>query len=165
MIFGILSDIIKTSQMKKILFFIAVISFSAKSVYAQTEQDKTEVTRALLDYIEGFYEGDTLKLSRSVSEGSVKYGYWKDDKSGKYAGEAMSHKEMMDYALNVKAKNRQAKPGTIKKTEIFEVQENVASGKVTAWWGIDYILLEKIDNKWMIRMVLWQGPIATIKNA
>jgi hypothetical protein len=39
----------------------------------------------------------------------------------------------------------------------------VASGKVTAWWGIDYILLEKINNKWMIRMVLWQGPIATIK--
>jgi hypothetical protein len=61
----------------------------------------------MLDYIEGFYEGDTVKLSRSVADYSVKYGYWKDDKTNKYAGEAMSHKEMMDYAVGIKAKNRQ----------------------------------------------------------
>jgi hypothetical protein len=150
--------------MKKILFLLALVIIAGKTT-AQTEQDKTEVTRAMLDYLEGFYEGDTAKLSRSVPEHSIKYGYWKDPKTSQYAGEAMTHKEMMDYAIIIKAKNRQPKPGTIKKTEIFEIQESVASGKVTAWWGIDYILLEKINNKWMIRMVLWQGPIATIKNA
>lgn len=147
--------------MKKIISIILV--FGWLSAGAQNEQERKEVTRAMLDYIEGFYEGDTLKLTRSVADGSVKYGYWKNSKSGKYEGEAMSHKEMIDYAVNVKAKNRQRPPETIRKAEILDIQEQVASGKVTAWWGIDYVLLEKINNKWMIRMVLWQGPIATIK--
>jgi hypothetical protein len=150
--------------MKKMILLLAIVFTSGKTM-AQTEQDKTDITRAMLDYLEGFYEGDTAKLSRSVAENSVKYGYWKDPKTAGYAGEAMTHKEMMEFAINVKAKSRQPKPGTIKKTEIFEIQESIASGKVTAWWGIDYILLEKINHKWMIRMVLWQGPIATIKNA
>jgi hypothetical protein len=149
--------------MKKFVLCIALFTMAAVKLTAQTEQDRKDVTRAMLDYIEGFYEGDTVKLARSVGEGSVKYGYWKNEKTSKYDGEAMSHKEMMDYAINVKAKNRQAKPETIRKTEIFDIQEQVASGKVTAWWGIDYVLLEKVNNKWMIRMVLWQGPIGTIK--
>ncbi len=145
-------------------FFITVCSMlSLTAIFAQSDQDRKEVERALLDYIEGFYEGDTLKLNRSVADSSVKYGYWKDVKAGKYIGEPMSRQQMTDYALNVKVKNRQRPAGTIKKTEIFEVQEQVASGKVTAWWGMDYVLLEKIHNKWMIRMVLWQGPIATVK--
>jgi hypothetical protein len=149
--------------MKKRVLITICCMLSLQAIFAQSEQDRKEVERAMLDYIEGFYEGDTLKLTRSVGEGSVKYGYWKDDKSGKYAGEPMSHKEMIDYAVNVKAKNRQRPATTIRKTEIFEVQEQIASGKVTAWWGIDYVLLEKINNKWMIRMVLWQGPIGTVK--
>ncbi|MBV9987867.1 MAG: nuclear transport factor 2 family protein [Chitinophagaceae bacterium] len=148
--------------MKKYLIVIFCL-FGAFRSWSQTAQDRKDVERAMLDYIEGFYEGDTAKLARSVADYSVKYGYWKDDKSGKYAGEAMSHKEMMDYAIGIKAKNRQRKLTPLEKTEIFEVQETIASGKVTAWWGIDYILLEKINNKWMIRMVLWQGPIATVK--
>jgi hypothetical protein len=151
--------------MKKIIGLCIVLIFLVNGSYAQTEQDKQDVTRAMLDYIEGFYEGDTMKLRRSVADSSVKYGYWKDAKSGKFAGEPMSHKEMMDYAIGIKAKNRQRKLTPLEKTQIFEIQESVASGKVTAWWGIDYILLEKINGKWMIRMVLWQGPIGTIKNA
>jgi hypothetical protein len=40
-----------------------------------------------------------------------------------------------------------------------KIQDQTASAKVTAWWGTDYILLENINDKWMIRMVLWQGPL------
>jgi hypothetical protein len=56
--------------MKKILFLLALMIIAGKTT-AQTEQDKTEVTRAMLDYLEGFYEGDTAKLSRSVPEHSI----------------------------------------------------------------------------------------------
>ena len=43
-----------------------------------------------------------------------------------------------------------------KEVIVFEVQDQTASGKVTAWWGTDYILLGKYDGKWMIRQVMWQ---------
>ena len=149
--------------MKNIMLIMVFFTLSAKTATAQTEQDRKEVTRAMLDYVEGFYEGDTAKIIRGISPQVAKYGYWKTEKTGVYAGEAMTYKEMIDYALGVKAKNRQRPATTIKKVELMEVQENVANGKVTAWWGIDYLLLEKVNNKWMIRMVLWQGPIGTIK--
>jgi hypothetical protein len=149
--------------MKKAFLIAAFFILSAKAIFAQTEQDKKEVERALLDYIEGFYEGDTVKLTRSIPPHFIKYGYWKDDKTAKYGGEGMSYQAMNNYANNVKARNRQQPPTAIKKVEVFDVQEQVASGKVTAWWGIDYILLEKTNGKWQIRNVLWQGPIATIK--
>jgi hypothetical protein len=126
---------------------------------AQSEQDQKAVQRAMLDYVEGFYEGDTAKIIRGISPAVVKYGYWKDAKTNVYAGEPMSYKEMIAFAARVKERNRQQPATAIKKTEIYEVQDQTASGKITAWWGTDYLLLEKVNDKWMIRAVLWQGPL------
>ena len=45
-----------------------------------------------------------------------------------------------------------------KKVEIFDILDQTASAKLTAWWGTDYLLLAKYDGRWMIPMVLWQSP-------
>ena len=45
-----------------------------------------------------------------------------------------------------------------KQVEIFEVLDQTANVKVTAWWGVDYLLMGKFDGKWMITHVLWQSP-------
>ncbi len=123
------------------------------------DADAKGVERALLDYIEGFYEGDTAKITRSILPEAHKYGYWKDEKTGKYAGEPMSFQEMIDYANGVKTRKRFPKPDAPKKVQLFEVQDQTASGKVTAWWGTDYILLGKYEGTWKIVQVLWQGPL------
>jgi Putative lumazine-binding len=145
--------------MKKCCIAFLAFLFSIHLANAQDEQEKAGVQRAMMDYIEGFYDGDSIKIIRSISPGVVKYGYWKNDKSGKYDGEAMSYQEMIQYSVNVKKKNHQQPATAIKKAEIFEIQDQTANGKVTAWWGTDYLLLEKINNQWMIRMILWQGPL------
>jgi len=145
--------------MKTILIVVLTSIVIPGALVAQTAEDKKGVERALLDYVEGFYEGDSSKIIRSTSPEVAKYGYWKDKKSGKYRGEPMSYQQMINYAVEVKTKNHQAKPNSIKRIEILEVQDQIACGKITAWWGFDYILLEKVNNKWMIRMVLWQGPL------
>jgi hypothetical protein len=124
-----------------------------------TSLDSIEVRLAMMDYIEGFYEGDSAKIIRSVSPEVTKYGYWKEKNATTYAGEPMTYQEMIDYAVRVAKNTKKAKIGTLEKVEIFDLQDQTASGKVTAWWGTDYILLEKVNNKWLIRMVLWQGPL------
>ena len=143
--------------MKFSLTLWSIFFITLSQTFSQTNQEK--INLALSDYIEGFYEGDTLKLIRSISLNVVKYGYWKDKKTNKYDGESMSYKQMIDYARDVKVKNQQAKAGSVRKLDTFEIQDQTASAKVTAWWGTDYILLEKVNDKWMIRMVLWQGPL------
>ncbi|MDX1943016.1 MAG: nuclear transport factor 2 family protein [Saprospiraceae bacterium] len=138
---------------------IIILFFTVCSISIMAQTDQAQVQSACMDYIEGFYEGDTSKIIRSIDAAVFKYGYWKDSKSNAYSGEPMSFQEMLDYANNVKAKKSFAKADAPKKVEIYEVQDQTAAAKVTAWWGTDYILLAKLNNKWMIRSVLWQGPL------
>ena len=51
-----------------------------------------------------------------------------------------------------------AKPDAPKKVEVLDIGNTIASAKVTAWWGIDYVLLSKQTDKWVIEQVLWEGP-------
>ena len=41
--------------------------------------------------------------------------------------------------------------------EIFEVLDQTASVKLTAFWGIDYMHLARYDGEWKIVQVLWQS--------
>jgi hypothetical protein len=122
---------------------------------------REQVRRAVLDYVEGFYEGDTTKLVRSIRPEVFKYGFWIPRDSARYHGERMPWSEFLAYANRVKANNRQAPATAPKQVEIYDVLDQTASAKLTASWGIDYLLLAKYDGRWMITHVLWQTPPRT----
>lgn len=123
-------------------------------------QEKEKVERACLDYIEGFYEGDTTKLVNCLKPALFKFGYWKNKDSGKYetAGQ-MTYQQAIDYAKRVLEKKNFAKSDAPKKVEVLDIMNSIAAAKVTAWWGVDYILLAKKGDKWIIEQVLWEGPL------
>ncbi len=124
---------------------------------AQSNQD--EVTNAVRDYVDAFYYGDTTKIHKSIAPNVIKYGYYIPRGKTIYEGEPMSFKEMIDYALGIKKRGPSADVEKFpKKIEVFDVQDQTASAKLTAWWGTDYILLARLNNKWMITHVLWQSP-------
>lgn len=123
-------------------------------------QEKAKVERACLNYIEGFYEGDTSKLIAALKPSLYKIGYWKNKNTGVYDFDGqMTFKEALDYAKNVMTRKNFAKPDAPKKVEVLDLGSSIASAKVTAWWGIDYILLSKQGDKWIIEQVLWEGPL------
>jgi hypothetical protein len=128
------------------------------SLYSQDE--RSAVTKACLDYIEGFYEGDTAKLARSLNSSLYKFGYFKNNSTGKYEPEGnMSYKDAIDYAKTVLAKKQFAREGSPKKVEVLDIMNSIASAKVTAWWGVDYLLLAKHGDAWKIDQVIWEGPL------
>lgn len=146
--------------MKKKLTILLMLMTAV--TFAQTT-DTENIRRAALDYIEGFYLGDTVMLKRSLAANMYKYGYWLDKKTGKYGGEQMTFREAVEYARDVMAKKRFPKADAPKNVVVLDQEEQVAVAKVTAWWGIDYLLMAKHDGKWMIEQILWQGPIETVK--
>ena len=75
----------------------------------------------------------------------------------------MTYKQAIAYAKNVQAKKNFAKADAPRKVEILDALDQIAAAKVTAWWGVDYILLSKRDDKWIIEQVLWEGPLTGIK--
>ena len=124
---------------------------------AQSAEDREAVRLAVLDYVEGFYEGDSSKFVRSVRPEVFKYGYWIPRDSTRYQGEQMQWPEFHAYANRVKASKRFAPATAPKEVVVFDVLDQTASAKLTAVWGVDYLLLGKYDGKWMIAEVLWQS--------
>ena len=129
---------------------------AARPVQAQGAADREAVRRAVMDYVEGFYEGDTTKLVRSVSPAVYKYGYSKRDTG--YVGMQMTYAGFMSYANGVKAGRTKTPANAPKDIVLFEVNDQTANAKLTAWWGIDYLLLARQNAKWIITHVMWQSP-------
>ncbi len=134
-----------------------VASLSVRA-QAQSDADRAGVRSAVLDYVEGFYEGDTTRLVRSVRPEVTKYGFFVPRGKSAYEGEAMPWAEFMSYTNSVKARNRPPNPAWPKQIDLLDVADQTAAAKLTAWWGIDYLQLAKYDGRWMIVHVLWQSP-------
>ncbi|HYH16523.1 MAG TPA: nuclear transport factor 2 family protein [Flavisolibacter sp.] len=141
---------------KKILI-IATISICSLSVKAQTGADSAAVLRAANDYIEGFYFGDTAKIYYSIDPNASKHGYYKGRQNDTaYRKIPMSFSQMIGYSKN--ERNRPSEVNAkIREIQILDLQSKIASVKLRAWWGIDYLLLTKMDDRWIIEKVLWQS--------
>src|SRR4051812_27260282 len=109
--------------------------------WAASKTDISAVRSAARDYIEGFYEGDTTKLVRSVAPEVFKYGY--DKRPDGYKGMAMSYGGFMSFARGVKQGKEAPPPNAPRDIILLDVQDQIANVKVIAWWGIDYLLLAK----------------------
>ncbi|HET9745139.1 MAG TPA: nuclear transport factor 2 family protein [Chitinophagaceae bacterium] len=142
--------------MKKIIFSLLLCVLTTKLV----AQDRESVEKACMNYIEGFYEGDTTKLIAALKPTLYKIGFWKNKTSGAYDFDGqMTYRQALDYAHGVLAKKNFAKADAPKEVQVLDVMKTTAAAKVTAWWGVDYILLSKQNGKWMIEEVLWEGPL------
>ena len=119
--------------------------------------DREAVKRAVLDYVEGFYEGDSAKFVRSVHSSLAKYGFGWNKESGKYGGGGMNLGDALKTIAGIKKRGGMS-PQTPKDVVVFDVLDQTASAKLTASWGVDYLLLGRYDGKWMVSHILWQSP-------
>ncbi|MEM9548068.1 MAG: nuclear transport factor 2 family protein [Bacteroidota bacterium] len=124
------------------------------------EKDSIHIHRACTNYIEGFYEGDEQKLRQCLDERLYKYGYWKS--KGNYSGSQMTFEQALKFANDVKRDKKFASENAIRKIEILDQLSHIGCAKITAWWGVDYALLSKKEDRWIIEQILWQGPLKEI---
>ncbi|HET8712100.1 MAG TPA: nuclear transport factor 2 family protein [Gemmatimonadales bacterium] len=125
---------------------------------AQQQAERDAVRRAALDYLEGFYEGDSAKIVRSVRPDVRKAGYYKARDAATYTAEEMPFADFLSYVRNFRSNNRTTPATAPREVTVGEVNDQTATAKVVAWWGIDYLQLAKYDGKWMIVNVIWQSP-------
>jgi hypothetical protein len=144
-------------RVQSLLVAAAIAGLTIPAAAQQPSSDRDAVRRAALDYLEGFYTGDSTLHIRSIRPEVYKYGFARRPDST-YAGMQMTWQAFHNFTNRVRTNNRPAPADAPKVVEIFEVLDQTASAKVTAWWGIDYLLLGKFDGRWMITHVLWQSP-------
>ena len=140
-------------------FAILVIALGfgfASPTFASVE-DEAGVRQAILNYVNSFYNTDPELAKKSVWENIAKRGYWHDNAGEPYRGPLyMTYEQLLSGAARIYAKNPPG-PDAPKEITLFEVSDKIASAKVVAAWGFDYIHLTKIDGTWKIVNVLWQA--------
>jgi hypothetical protein len=127
-----------------------------KEMDKSTEREEQDAIRqAVLDYAEGIYNADPARIERSVHPSLHKGGFFEEREGGPYSFTTMTFAEMVDLSKRYNADGQMPKAAP-KEITIFDVQEQIASAKLIAWWGTDYMHLAKYGGKWMIVNVFWQ---------
>ena len=125
-------------------------------VRAQTAADSAGVRAAVLDYVDGIYRADTLRIVRSVRPELAKRGYFIPRGQTVYASEPMTYQELIGVARTWNKAGKLNADMAPKDIRILDLLDQTASVKLTAQWGIDYLHLARYDGRWMIVNVLWQ---------
>jgi len=141
--------------MHSIIILTLSILFSC-AVTADTNVDKQKVKRAVLDYIESQHKVDPELMKRGLDKKLVKRTYWQS-KDGSETIMETDFNTMVWVAENYNKQGNKFPSSPKIDINILDIDNRVASIKLTADDWIDYMHLYKNDNnEWKIINVLWQ---------
>ncbi len=145
--------------MKK-LFILCLLAFAGTIAHGQYHNDSLLIVNACNGYFDGFYKGDTAALKAAISPELYKIGYYKQKDATDYAYEGqMTFEKAMNYSKNVLKSKRFVSEKAPRTIEVLDIMHHIAAAKITAWWGTDYMMLVREGDKWVIREVIWEGPL------
>ncbi len=140
--------------MRNLILAITVILVCVLNSFAQSDADKRAITATAMDYVEGWYEGNSERMERALFPELAKRMFSKDEK-GKSVFNEMGAMRLVQATRTGYGKNtpqdKQRKDITI--LDVFETVASVRAD-MTAW--IDYMHLAKVDGRWVIVNVLWE---------
>jgi len=140
-----------------ILLFVITAIFGAAGSSAQTvgsDADKAAITATALDYIEGWYEGNSERMERALHPDLAKRIVRTNDQ-----GQSMLQQmSAMGLVQGVKRGGGKSTPKERQEKEvtILDLYRNAASVKVVASDWIDYLHVAKFSGRWVIVNVLWE---------
>ena len=144
-------------KMKNILLIsIIILTFYGLSIQAQTtvsEADKTAIKQTAMDYIEGWYEGNTERVERALHPELAKRIVRTKDGNSQF--EQIGAMTLVDRVRRGGGKQT-PKEKQQKDVTILDVFENAASIKIVASDWIDYLHVAKFNGRWVIVNVLWE---------
>jgi hypothetical protein len=136
------------------LVFIFILLAFVSRASAQSATDAAAIKQTALDYIEGWYEGNSERMERSLHPELAK-------RIVRTNKEGMSQFSQMSAMTLVQGTRRGGGKETPKERQqkdvtILDVFENAASVKVVASDWVDYLHMAKFNTRWVIVNVLWE---------
>lgn len=134
--------------------------FSTVTLHAQTPADSMAIEKACRDYVEGWAEGDAVRVALGVSPELVKRTIGKDQDGASYTSDMSA--SMLTAATK---RNRGGvvmrdlepdKPFSLEVT-IYDITGEFAQAKTvnTKYGFFDYCHLAKVNGEWKVINVLW----------
>ncbi|MEN8143915.1 MAG: nuclear transport factor 2 family protein [Gemmatimonadota bacterium] len=142
--------------MKKLLFLAAGILLLPQAGTAQTASDSAAIRGAALDYIEGWYTGDAVRMERALHpELAKRILMANSNEPGKHFMH-MTADQLVDGARRGGGSNTPADEQR-KEVRILDIFRGTASVRVDARTWVDYLhVVQDGDGHWSIINVLWE---------
>lgn len=142
---------------KIILVLVFSLAFCILDVQAQTnvsDADKAAIKQTALDYIEGWYEGNSERMEHALHPDLAKR-IMRRDAQGNNRLDQMGAMALVQGTRRGFGKNT-PKEKQQKDVVILDIFENAASVKAVMSDWIDYMHLAKFNGRWVIVNVLWE---------
>jgi broad specificity phosphatase PhoE len=140
-------------------FICFIVLGTLLTAQSQNLSDKAQIEQVLNHYIDGFYKGDSSALKKALKPRLYKFGYLKNKETGNYEYYAkMNYNDALSFVQKMKDEGRSRDENEIREVEVLDISNHIATGKVTAVWGVDYMTLSKDNGQWKIEQVIWEGP-------
>ncbi len=131
------------------------MGFSAVAA-AQSAADSAAIKQAALDYAQGWYAGDAVRMDRALHPDLAKRRALPHPQSGRSILNNATASMMVEFTRaggGTASPHRDVPPAVT----IFDVQANVASVKVVTGDFIDYLHVVRWNDGWRIVNVLWDS--------
>jgi AAA+ superfamily predicted ATPase len=136
------------------MLFSIVLFASVVHVQAQSKSDADLIKQTALDYIEGWYEADAVRMERALHPDLAKRIVRVDPK-GRYALGQMSAMGLVQVTRAEGGKDT-PKEKQQKDVTVLDIFGNAATAKIIASDWVDYLHLAKWKGRWVIVNVLWE---------
>lgn len=138
--------------MKKVILFVWML-LPLSLLPAQTIEDSLEIRRAVLDYAEGFYSGDVVRMEHALYPDFNMVKPRKVSQAGNIALTYSTYSGLLEATRSGVGRLEEEKRKI--SINILNIRENVANVKLVSAKFNDYVQLVKNDNQWKIINVLW----------
>jgi hypothetical protein len=137
------------------LFVLLAIPAAAQQAPALSAEEREAILRPVLDYAEGWYEGDVAKMERALHPELVKRIVRTDPNSKRSVLDGMGASVLLNNVARAYGKNT-PKEQQLKDAKILEVFGNAASVRVEMAGWVDFLHIAKFNGRWVIVNVLWE---------
>lgn len=135
------------------IFTLFLFLFGAVGVNAQDASTEEEITRTVLNYAEGWYEGDAARMESALHPDLAKRRIETNDQGRSRISE-LSALGLVQMTRPGYGKNT-PKAEQKKDVRILDIFGDMATVRLEMRDWIDYMHLSKSNGKWQIVNVLW----------
>ncbi|MBL0883586.1 MAG: nuclear transport factor 2 family protein [Chitinophagaceae bacterium] len=136
--------------------YLIVFVILSNTCFAQSQNDSVFIIKTSLDYIEGFYESDSIRVSTAIHEDLAKRIIFKND-SGFQLIKNMGASELIKRTVSQRRKQVTSHQNFEAVISILDISHDIATVKITQniMPFFDYVHLGKVNGQWKIINVLW----------
>jgi hypothetical protein len=138
-----------------VLTLAAATTLRAQPASSGADAERAAITKAALDYVEGWYEGSGERMARAVHPELAKRIVRTDQRTGRNLVQQMGASALVEAARAGGGKQTPVEKQQ-KDVVVLDVFGNTAVAKATMSDWVDYMQLAKFDGRWVIVNVLWE---------